>query len=520
LKIEQIIHFSVPAETNAIQEEVIERARELHPTWEVKVWRDPIKADGFLLEKYWRKVKTGAGLADLIRLDVLFRFGGVYVDSDIKLIRPLDVLAQHYDCFIASEDGVNLTNALVGARKQSPAIYRIIDYLNKNEPDWDLPPNIATGPVLFAAQLKWSHEITVLPRETFYSYSYTTTLDKDKLVHRHSYGEHLWHHSWKMADPKPSMPKPQTRIRLRNVAKERTREIIAGGFHVLNRLQRLNPAPKPFGPLSYPCSDELIVQTVHGFRMVVDGRDLSVTPDLVIEGSYEPSGENFVKSILRGGDWAIDVGANVGLFSLLAGQCVGPFGRVFSYEPNPRPAGLMAKSLVMNWMHERVVPRRVAVGNEPGTTTLTFLPEVLGGSQVTRPDLTRSAFQESIKAMGEERAQIVAVPCVRLDDEFPIDLPIRLLKIDVEGYEARVLAGADRLLKQRCIDYVMIELLEEVAGSMWADTLAQVKRVISYGYSVCLPNLQGRLIEYDLADVLRTGHRNIVLVAQEQYRTA
>jgi FkbM family methyltransferase len=254
--------------------------------------------------------------------------------------------------------------------------------------------------------------------------------------------------------------------------------------------------------------------------MVVDGRDLSVTPALVIEGSYEGTNENFVKSVFRGGDWAIDVGANVGLFSILAAQCVGPFGRVFSYEPNPRPAELMAKSLVMNWMHERVVPRRVAVGNERGITTLTFLPEVLGGSQIGRPDLTRSAFQESIQTIGEEHAQTIPVPCVKLDEEFPVDLPIKLLKIDVEGYEARVLAGADRLLRQRCINYVMVELVEEVAGSMWDDTLAQVKKVINYGYSVCMADARGQLNEYDLAGALRTGHRNIVLVAQEQYRRA
>ena len=90
------------------------------------------------------------------------------------------------------------------------------------------------------------------------------------------------------------------------------------------------------------------MQTIYGFRITVDGKDVSLTPQLVFKGYSELPEENFLKNTVRGGDWVIDVGANIGSFSLLAAQQLGSFGRVFAYEPNPRPVKLMAKSLVMN----------------------------------------------------------------------------------------------------------------------------------------------------------------------------
>lgn len=335
---EKIIHFTVPAKLTAIHAKIIERARELHPAWEIKVWQDPVRPDGYPLEKYWPKVNSGAQLSDLMRLDVLHRWGGVYVDSDMRLLKPLDDLADRFGFFVASHDGMVPINALIGAQRGHPAIQALVEELLANEPDWSLPPDRTTGPDIFVRILRWNKHVTVLPRETFYSYGPDETHARKN--HRHSYGEHLWEYSWKEKDYALAM---QTRsVGWRSAAKRFAKPGLVAGFRIWRRIKSLDPSTSERSiylerPKFYTASGEIAVNTVHGFNIIVDGNDTSRTPRAVFGDYYELRDELFGKKILRGGDWVLDVGANNGSFCILAAQSVGSFGRVFAYEPNRKP---------------------------------------------------------------------------------------------------------------------------------------------------------------------------------------
>jgi FkbM family methyltransferase len=514
---EKIIHFTVPEKMTPTQAQTIERARALHQTWEVKVWQDPIRRDGYLLERYWTKVNSGAQLSDLLRIDILYKWGGVYVDADLRLLKSLDGLADKFDFFVATADGMGLEGALIGARKAHPAIKTLIEELLSNEPDWSLSPDRTTGPEFLARTLKWNRDITVLPRETFYSYNWFET--HSRRTHRHSYGEHLWVCSWKEVDRAIVTPARwrSGAMSLIKTAKRLVKPALISGIRTWRRiisLDRLASEESKF----YAVCGEIVVKTVHGFNIVVDGKDTSVSPDLIF-GGYELAEEKFVKRILCGGDWAIDVGANVGNFCMLAAQCVGMFGRVFAYEPNPRSRRLLSKSVVMNWMFDRILTRPVAVGETAGSVRLAFIPENLGGAQVGHDEILNSIFNETVKTIGSEHLTVIDVPCVTLDQEFPNDLPIKFLKIDVEGYEASVLKGARRLLERRCIDFILIEVLREVAGSRWSELLVQLNWLTESNYIACTLAADGSLVEHKSMKVAldKLEGRNIVLMARDQY---
>ena len=482
------------------------------------------QGQGLLLEKYWPKANSGAQLADLLRIDLVYKFGGVYVDSDLRLFKPLDDLVEAFEFFIASENGTQLTNAIFGACKNSPVLRQLIDELIDAEPDWTLPPNITTGPYFFAENLKWRKDITVLPRETFYPYgpffngekihssSVTRGASLGKLLEQYCGSCFVINH----------ISFAQTSLAWQySVCERKPQAFCSFCFNIWHRIQShdpLRPLPGPL-PRSYQCSDELVVHTIHGHRIVVDGRDLSLTPEVVFNGYYELPEQLFLKHAVTGGDWVIDVGANIGTFSLLAAQLVGSFGRVFAFEPNPRPLALLSKSSVLNWMHERIIRRPVAVGKSKGNAKLTFNADRLGDGQIGQEDVNASSNAETINTLGAERATVLNVPCISLDEEFSVDVPIKVLKIDAEGYEGHVLAGADRLLRKRCVDFVLIELLKEISGSRWHETIRQVNTVIGYGYAVCILTEEGTTIEQtSLVAALKNGYRNIVLAAREQHK--
>lgn len=509
---ERIIHFTVPEKLTSVQAQTIERARELHPTWEIKVWQDPMRPDGYPLEKYWPKANSGAQLSDLLRLDVLYKWGGVYVDSDLLLLKPLDDLIDKFAFFIASHDGEVLINALFGAQKAHPAIQALIEDLLSNEPDWSLAPDVTTGPDIFARILKWDRTVTVLPRETFYSYGPTETHSRKN--HRHSYGEHLWEYSWKeLARPSAT---PTRLFRWKSTAKRLMKPALITSFRIWHRIKSLDREAQP---KFYAASGEIVVNTVRGFNIVVDGTDTSVTPEIIFNGYYELRDENFIKRILHGGDWAIDVGSNVGSFCILAAQIVGSFGRVFAYEANPTTLKLLSKSVVMNWMHDRVVMRPVAVGEIDESARLAFTPERLRDGQVGHDEIINSTLSETVKILGADNLTVIDVPCVTLDQEFPIDLPIKLLKIDAKGYEGAVLKGARRLLERRCIDFILIEVFRDVAGSRRSELLTQLNWLTESNYVACTLATDGSLIEHKSVNVAlaKLEGRNIVLMARDQY---
>jgi FkbM family methyltransferase len=203
----------------------------------------------------------------------------------------------------------------------------------------------------------------------------------------------------------------------------------------------------------------------------------------------------------------------------LAAQIVGSFGRVFAFEPNPTTLKLLSKSVVMNWMHDRVVMRPVAVGEIDGSVRLTFTPERLGDALVGHDENTNSTFSETVKILGADNLTVIDVPCVTLDQEFPIDMPIKLLKIDAKGLEGAVFKGARRLLERRCIDFILIEVPREVAGSRWTELLTQMNLLTESNYVACTLATDGSLIEHKsvMAALGILEGRNIILMARDQY---
>src|SRR5205814_1542104 len=144
------------------------------------------------------------------------------------------------------------------------------------------------------------------------------------------------------------------------------------------------------------------------------------------------------------GDWVIDVGANVGVLTLVFAQTVRRFGRVYSYEPNPLPASLLKRSLVMNWFHDRVEVRQKAAAAELGVMQLRYNPGLLGGATLAAKGSDRT-YEHSVQLLGDEEK--IDVEVSTLDADFPTDLPIRFLNLDTDGFDYSVLRGASRLLE-------------------------------------------------------------------------
>lgn len=139
----------------------------------------------------------------------------------------------------------------------------------------------------------------------------------------------------------------------------------------------------------------------------------------------------FVLDALGPGDVAIDVGAHKGAFTYWMQRRVGPSGRVIAVEPQPALAARLAEiARDRRWHHVRV--EACALSDAPGRLPL-YVPE--GGPS---PGASLSL----------PRGAPVEVPVSTLDALVAPGTPVRLIKCDVEGHEARVFAGGARVLAE------------------------------------------------------------------------
>lgn len=188
---------------------------------------------------------------------------------------------------------------------------------------------------------------------------------------------------------------------------------------------------------TFDATNVIIKEIADGLRLFVDLADTHIGLN-VIHGSYEPAEEGFIRRHLRAGDTAIDVGANIGFFSVSMAARVGATGRVFAFEPLPRNAALLERSIRENAFETRITLEIAAVGEEPGQLEL-ISPVVTNnwGGPYLRIGNTPIPPDHEVQA----------VAIVKLDD-YPFHRPISFIKLDAEGAELLALRGARRLLME------------------------------------------------------------------------
>lgn len=178
-----------------------------------------------------------------------------------------------------------------------------------------------------------------------------------------------------------------------------------------------------------------VLYAKHGLERVINGTDRILLSPLsrgFVAQTYEPELWQRIMREVRAGDVVVEVGANIGIYTLAFANRVGANGRVFALEPDPENAAALAANVAISPYRHRITIREEAVGATIGRA-------IFAGGR---------GLESHIDLSGEAGPGSVEVPVVALDDEF-VGVPIDILKIDVEGFEEPVLRGAQHLLADR-----------------------------------------------------------------------
>lgn len=239
-----------------------------------------------------------------------------------------------------------------------------------------------------------------------------------------------------------------------------------------------------------------------GFRIYAMPGDAAVGRH-VLAGQYEPDVTAVFRRLLRPGMGVVDIGANVGWFTMLSASIVGPDGFVLAVEPNPANARLIEASRRLNGF-DHVMVSQTAAGQAVGLLALHALDS----------NGTTSAPSGKLELLLAART----VPCVPVDALVPAGRKIGLVKVDVEGAEFLALRGAETMLR-RDRPVIISEFSPSfMAGISGIDGVAYLNWLAGLGYVVAVVQPDGSCgpAGSDAAPIMAewqrrgTGHIDIV----------
>lgn len=209
--IPRILFRTVPAATSPEAEDLWDTATAVHPDWATVTYRDPLNPADFPdTSPHWQRCTSGAQLAGLVRLEALWRHGGVYIDSDVECYRPFTPLLG-VDMFAGWEDAGVVPDAVLGATKEHPAIRDCIDLaierLRSDTDDWRTGSGAwGTGPGVTTTVLPGRDDVLLLPPGSLYPYHYSERHrrhDDHRTANPWAFCAHHWAASWLKKNRQP-----------------------------------------------------------------------------------------------------------------------------------------------------------------------------------------------------------------------------------------------------------------------------------------------------------------------------
>jgi len=200
-----IHHIWLGGEVPNVLQKYIDSAKKIHPKWQYKLWTDK---DVSQMKLYNREIfdqTTNCGAkSDILRYEILYRYGGVYLDTDMECLKPLDILHKCYDFYIGiqplSHDLITFGTGAIGSIPGHPILKHLIKSLPKNFRRYKMVTQ-QTGPIpatisFYLESDKGTIDIA-LPANYFYPIdAKEKNIDKEKCKKRGAFCIHWWAKTW------------------------------------------------------------------------------------------------------------------------------------------------------------------------------------------------------------------------------------------------------------------------------------------------------------------------------------
>jgi FkbM family methyltransferase len=215
---------------------------------------------------------------------------------------------------------------------------------------------------------------------------------------------------------------------------------------------------------------------------------------------FEPHIVRLFLKFLEPGDHVLDIGANIGYFSLIASGLVGEGGKVYAFEPSPLNLERLRKNIQLN-NHQNVLVIPKAVSNNNGT----FLINLPVGP-------IKNSGRSSFRVL-EEQSEQVTVETLALDVLRETISKISLVKMDIEGAEEMALSGMEKLI-ERDQPVIILELSDFYLRQLGSSAESVINFLKNLGYKIYIAGEEIILLES--IDMLTAFQHDILCLPRGQ----
>lgn len=243
-----------------------------------------------------------------------------------------------------------------------------------------------------------------------------------------------------------------------------------------------------------------------GLRILVDTRSVDIGVHLLTLGRWETAYTALFTRLVQPGDTVLDIGANHGVYALLAAPIVGASGRVHAFEPNPRLAHLVDMSLRLNGFAGWAKSHCLAVSDRAGTARIFFTDSFSGGASLGGSERQRDASGGTKHGVD---CRLVPLDAMFADPA----MRVNVIKMDVEGHEGPALRGMRRLLERSPEVKLMMEFAPEMMAASGVTAPEAVAFLRELGFSAWGIDHDGGIVPAGWDDLAaqRSGLQNILV---------
>lgn len=228
------------------------------------------------------------------------------------------------------------------------------------------------------------------------------------------------------------------------------------------------------------CPKREVRTEFRGHALHLNLADQTVARSLLTTGAWERYETQVFAKAVQQDMVVVDIGANIGHYTLEAARRVGKNGKVFAFEPEPHNFELLCRNIAANG-YENVVPVRKALSNRCGTLRLAIDANNLGGHHFAAP---------------LELGRAIEVETTSLDAFFRENpTRVELIKMDAEGAELSILEGMSGVLAANPDLIIFTEYMPRAIGAFGGRPASFLEKLAAAGFSLGIVEEDGEQIE-------------------------
>ena len=209
----------------------------------------------------------------------------------------------------------------------------------------------------------------------------------------------------------------------------------------------------------------IIEVTGDGHTFYINAADTGLTPPLLMHGEFAPTETALFKKLLQPGMVFVDIGANIGFFTLLAARAVGNTGKVYAFEPGEEHFILLEKNAQKN-EYTNIITVKKAASDSIGTASFYLQNDNLCAHSL----------------LPDESSTEVTVETTTLDEYFKTNNKVDVIKVDVEGAEPKVMAGMKQVIAANHKMALLTEFFPDALRESGIDPRSYLQDIIDLGF--------------------------------------